>query len=376
MTAKRKKADSMSTTRRDFLINTAVAGSAMSLGLHACAAGSRKLKILVLGGTSFVGPHQVRPALARGHEVTLFNRGRTNTHLFPEVEKLIGDRVDNLSALEGREWDVVIDNSAIRPSWVRRSAQLLKDSVGIYLFTSTRSVFSDLSAIPMDVDGTVYAVDPSWTEEDEESMSYGERKITAEKEAIAAFGERALIIRPGLIVGPGDTTDRFTYWPVRVHRGGEVLAPGDPDNPVMFIDVRDMGDWYIHLLENSYTGTFMALGPDYPLTFRTFLEGVREGVASTATFTWMDREWLMQQGVRPYSHMPLWMPAVGRNRGFNRFDLTPTWEAGLTYRPLSMTAKDTLDYHFTRPEERQARLRAGITAEREAELFSLWYSRI
>jgi len=346
----------------------------MSLGLHACSTGPRKLKILVLGGTSFVGPHQVRPALARGHEVTLFNRGRTNTHLFPEVEKLVGDRVDDLSALEGREWDVVIDNSAILPSWVRRSAQFLKDSVGIYLFTSTRSVFSDLSQIPMDVDGPVYSVD-SWTEADEGSMGYGRQKATAEKEAIAAFGDRALIIRPGLIVGPGDTTDRFTYWPVRVHRGGEVLAPGDPDNPVMFIDVRDMGEWYIHLLENSYTGTFMALGPDYPLTFKTFLEGVREGVESDATFTWMDTEFLQEQGVRAYSHMPLWMPAVGRNAGFNRFDLTRTWEAGLTYRPLSVTAKDTLDYHFTRPEERQARLRSGITAEREAELFSLWYSR-
>ncbi len=329
----------MSPTRRDFIINTAVAGSAMSLGLHACSAGPRKLKILVLGGTSFVGPHQVRPALERGHEVTLFNRGRTNTHLFPEVEKLVGDRVDDLSALEGREWDVVIDNSAILPSWVRRSARLLKDSVGIYLFTSTRSVYSDLSRIPMDIDGPVYPVE-SWTEETEGSMGYGPQKAAAEREAIAAFGDRALIIRPGLI-----------------------------------IDVRDMGEWYIHLLENGYTGTFMALGPDYPLTFKTFLEGIREGVESDATFTWMDTEFLQQQRVRAYSHMPLWMPAVGRNAGFNRFDLTRTWEAGLTYRPLAVTAKDTLDYHFTRPEERQARLRSGITAEREAELFSLWYSR-
>lgn len=364
----------MSPTRRDFLITSAVAGSAMSLGLNACSPTPRRLKILVLGGTSFVGPHQVRPALARGHEVTLFNRGRTNTDLFPEVEKLVGDRIDDLEALKGRTWDVVIDNSATRPSWVRRSAQLLKDSVGIYLFTSTRSVFSDLSEIPMDVDGPVYSVD-SWTEEDEGSMHYGLQKATAEKEAIAAFGERALIIRPGLIVGPGDTTDRFTYWPVRVHRGGEVLAPGEPDNPVMFIDVRDMGEWYIHLLEQEYTGTFMALGPDTPLTFHGLLEGVREGVESDATFTWMDTEFLQQQGVRAYSHMPLWMPAVGRNLGFNRFDLTRSWEAGLKYRPLPVTAKDTLDYHFTRPEERQARLRAGITAEREAELFTLWYSR-
>lgn len=367
----------MAPSRRDFLWTSALAGGAVSLGLSSCSSLTpRPLNILVLGGTSFVGPHQVQYALDRGHTVTLFNRGRTNTHLFPELEKLIGDRINDLSALEGRTWDVVIDNSARNPSWVRRSAQLLKDSVGIYLFTSTRSTTSDFTRVGMTaLDVPVHSVE-SWTEEDEARMSYGLKKSMAEKEARKAFGDRTLVVRPGLIVGPGDTTDRFTYWPARLDRGGEVLAPGDPDNPVMFIDVRDLGEWYIHLLENGVTGTYMGLGPEKPLTFQGLLEGIREGTGSNATFTWLDTEFLQEKRVRAYSNMPLWMPAEGSNTGFNRFDLSRILARGLKYRPLPVTAKDTLEYHKSRPLERQASLRNGITAEREAELLTAWHARV
>jgi len=366
----------MAPSRRDFLWASAMAGGAVSLGLNSCSSSNpRSLNILVLGGTSFVGPHQVQYALDQGHTVTLFNRGRTNTHLFPELEKLIGDRINDLSALEGRSWDVVIDNSAINPSWVRRSAQLLKDSAGTYLFTSTRSTTSDFTRVGMTaLVAPVYSTE-SWTEEDEARMSYGLKKSLAEMEARNAFGDRTLVVRPGLIVGPGDTTDRFTYWPARLDRGGEVLAPGDPDNPVMFIDVRDLGEWYIHLLEEGVTGTYMGLGPDYPLTFRGLLEGIRAGINTNATFTWLDTEFLQENRVRAYSHMPLWMPAEGSSTGFNRFDLSRIQERGIKYRSLPITARDTLEYHKSRPEERQGQLRAGITAEREAELLTAWHAR-
>ena len=371
----------MSPTRRDFIRTSIIAGGAATLSINSCSRATlqqrhiRQLHILILGGTSFIGPHQVSRALERGHTITLFNRGRTNTHLFPEVEKLIGDRQDDLSALEGRTWDAVIDNSATNPSWVRRSARLLKDSVGTYLFTSTRSVTSDFSRLGMTaLDAPVYSVD-SWTEEDEAQMGYGLKKSMAEKEARQVFGNQALIIRPGLIVGPGDTTDRFTYWPVRLDRGGEVLAPGDPEGPVMFIDARDLGEWYIHLLEHEVTGTFMALGPEEPLTFSGLLEGIGKGVEAEATFTWVDTDFLLEQGVRPYSHMPLWQPARGRNVGFNRFNLSRILATGIKYRPLPVTAKDTLEYHKSRPEEHRSRLRAGITAEREAELLKAWHAR-
>lgn len=363
----------MSPTRRDFLQTSAVTTAALSLGISGCSGTPDPLRILFLGGTSFIGPPAVRYALERGHTVTLFNRGKTNPHLFPEVEKLIGDRNGDLGALRGREWDAVIDNSATNPTWVRDSAQLLKDSAGVYLFTSTRSVYSDFSKIGMDVDGPVHSVE-AWSDEDEAGMHYGLKKAMAEKEARKAFPEKVLIIRPGLIVGPEDSSDRFTYWPVRLDRGGEVLAPGDPDGSVMFIDARDLGEWYVRLLEQGNLGIYNALGPAEQLTFSGLLEGIQEGVGSDATFTWIETDFLLEQGVRPYLHMPLWQPARGRNVGFNRFDLSRTLATGIRYRPLTVTARDTLEWHKTRPVERQVRLRAGITAERESELLQAWHS--
>jgi len=368
----------MPTSRRDFL-RYAAAGAAVGFGMPTDLGLARSTpapparKILVLGGTGFIGPHLVQNLLDRGHTPTLFNRGRTNTHLFPDVEKLVGDRNGDLEALKGRTWDAVVDDSASNPKWVRDSAQLLKDAVGIYLFTSTRSVYSDFSTIGMDVEGPVFEVDRAWVDEGR-ALAYGPAKALCEVEANAAMPGRTLIVRPGLIVGPGDTTDRFTYWPVRIDRGGEVLAPGDPENRVMFIDVRDLAEWYVRLLERGATGVLNALGPEAPLTYAEFLYGIRAITASPVTFTWVDTDFLLEHEVRPYTDLPLWMPARGNRVGFNRFDITRSLEMGIAYRPLAVTAYDTLEYHKSRPAEQRERLRAGLAPDRERDLLAAWHA--
>jgi len=367
----------MDTSRREFL-QYAAAGAALGLGVRArrdasrIGQDSRALRLLVLGGTGFLGPQFVDYAISRGHTLTLFNRGRTNTHLFPDVEKLIGDRNGDLDSLRGRTWDAVVDNSASNPKWVRDSAQLLKDAVGTYLFTSTRSVYSDFSTVGMDETGPVFQVDRAVIAEGRQ-LPYGEAKALCEVEANAALPGRTLIVRPGLIVGPGDNTDRFTYWPARIDMGGDVLAPGDPDNPVMFIDVRDLAEWYVHLLEHGALGVLNALGPEAPLSYAALLYGIRAVTASPVSFSWVDTDFLLERQVRPYTDMPLWMPARGDRAGFNRFDLTRSLQMGIRYRPLAVTAKDTLDFHRSRPAERQRDLRAGLQPEREQELLAEWH---
>ncbi len=374
------------TRRRDFLRISAAAGGALSLGLVPEGLASpgtamiarpqeRSLRILILGGTSFIGPHQVRYALDRGHTITLFNRGRTNTHLFPEVEKLVGDRNGDLEALKGRSWDVVIDNSASNHDWVRLSAQLLKDSVERYFYVSSRSAYSDTSRIPMTADAPTFTYETAGVEPGAEQLPYGLRKALSEREAQRAFPGRATIFRPGLIIGPGDETDRFTYWPVRIHRGGEVLAPGDPSDPVQIIDARDLCEWMIRMAEDGHTGVFNGVGPATPRPMPELLYGIRAVTTAETTFTWVPADFLFEIGIRPYSHMPVWMPPRDGREGFARFDLSNEVAHGLTFRPLAVTARETLDYHFSRSPERQAELRAGISAEREAEALAAWHDR-
>ena len=368
----------MSTSRRDFIHMSAAGVAGMSLAVSPLELRPRhpqsSLRILVLGGTGFIGPHMVRYALQRGHTVTIFNRGRSNTHLFPLVERLIGDRENNLESLKGGTWDAVIDNSATVPWWVRDTAQLLKDSVDRYLFTSTRSTYADFTQIGMNEDGPQHDPDPSAVDE-RRSQGYGPNKVLCEREALRGFGDRALIVRPGLIVGPGDNTDRFSYWPIRVDKGGEMLCPGDPENPVMFIDVRDLAEWYIHMLENGTVGIYNGLGPEAPLSFAEMIYGCRAVTSAGVSFTWIDTDFLLDRGLRPYSDFPCWMPARGDRAGFQRFDLTRPLAAGLTYRPLAVTARDTLNWHKTRPAERQATLRSGLAAEREVEILEEWHAR-
>ena len=389
----------MRTNRRDFLKTTAAAGGALAAGVgsvaltgcavegdgpatgsgSADAGGSqapRTLRILILGGTGFIGPHQVRYALSRGHEVTLFNRGRTNAEIFPEVEKLVGDRESDLSALEGRSWDVVVDNSATNaPHWVEASANLLKDSCERYIFVSTRSVYADTSRIPMSIEAPVWTYESAGVEPGAERLPYGLGKAISEQIARDVFGEdRTIVFRPGLIIGPGDPTDRFTYWPVRIHRGGEVLAPGDGTDPVQIIDARDFGDWLVRMAEAGESGTYNVVGPRTPRPMDELLYGIRAVTTAETTFTWVDTDFVIDAGLRPYGEMPVWRPARDGAEGFARFDLTPEVEKGLTFRSLADTTAATLEFHFSRPPERQAELRSGVSAEREAEVLAMWHA--
>ena len=375
----------MPTDRRDFLRLAALAGGALSLGASPASAevtvrGCRRampaqgLRILILGGTGFIGPFQVRYALERGHSVTLFNRGRSNPGLFPDVETLIGDRNGQLDALRGRSWDVVIDNSRSNPDWVRMSAEFLKDSADRYFYVSSRSAYSDTSRVPMTSDAPTFTYESAGVPRGSDRLPYGLAKALSEREAQRVFGDRTNIVRPGLIMGPQDQTDRFTYWPVRIHRGGEVLAPGDPSDPVQIIDVRDFTEWMIRMAETGHTGVYNGVGPATPRPMAELLYGIRAVTTAETTFTWVNHDFLARIGIRPYSDMPVWRPPINGRQGFARFDLTPEIEAGLTFRPLAVTTMDTLEYHFSRPPERQAALRAGISAEREAQVLEAWHA--
>ncbi len=375
------------TTRRDFLRHSALAGGMVGLGglpntltglveprvgpRH--AASSRSLSILFLGGTGFIGPHQVRYALERGHQVTLFNRGQTNPQLFPGVEKLRGDRNGDLESLRGRSWDVCIDNSASTPEWVTLSAELLQDAVGLYYYVSSRSAYADFSSVPMTAAEPTYTYESAGVEPGADNLPYGLRKALCEREAQRFFPGRATVFRPALIVGPGDLTDRFTYWPVRIHRGGEILAPGDPSDPCQIIDARDLSEWMIRMAEDGETGVYNALGPANPRPMEQLLYGIRAVTTAEATFTWVSADFLSEHRVRPYSDMPVWMPPGPGREGFARFDIRPEIEKGLTFRPLATTTQDTLEYYFSRPEAEQVELRAGLDPDREREVLAAWH---
>ena len=377
-------------TRRTFLRIAAASGGALGLRLglvpylDVIAAGGPagratrrrvNLHILILGGTGFIGPYQVQYALDRGHTLTLFNRGHTNPRLFPNVEHLIGDRADDLKSLEGRHWDVVIDNSATDPTWVERSARLLAPRVKKYIFVSSRAVYFDTSRVPMTIEAPLFTRENAPVRWFRRGLPYGRAKVLAEREAQKYFPGRALIVRPGLVVGPGDLSDRFTYWPVRIKRGGEVLAPGDGTDPVQFIDARDLSEWMIRLAEQNAVGVYNGLGPGYPLSFAALLQGIKAATKSEATFTWVDADFLAANRVRAYEEMPVWRPARNGWEGFARFDLTREIALGLTFRPLAVTARDTLDYYYTQPEAAKNELSAGITPAREAEVLAAWHAR-
>ena len=367
----------MTATRREFLANLSAAAAAVPLVRHGIVRPRRPsagLRILILGGTGFIGPYQVQYALDRGHTVTLLNRGKTNPSLFPTVEKLIGDRNTELTVLNGREWDVVIDNSAYDPMWVERSAKQLQKAAKQYIYVSTRSVYFDTSRIPMTIDAPLFSLENTKVEPGK-PMPYGLQKALGEKAAQKYFGDRTLIVRPGLIIGPGDLTDRFTYWPVRIERGGEVLAPGDGTDPVQIIDARDFCEWMIRLAEKGTMGIYNVVGPRTPRSFAELLHGIKAVTTSECTFTWVDHDFLIKNNVRPYQEMPVWMPARDGKEGFARFDLSREVALGLTFRPLAVTAKDTLDYYHAQPQERQATLRAGLSAEREKEVLAAYKSR-
>ncbi len=368
-------------TRRDIIrLSAALAVPIPALANPIVRPRGRKLRILILGGTGFIGPNQVRYALARGHRVTLFNRGRQKETWPGPVEELIGDRnTGDLKALANREWDVCIDNPTTLPVWVRDAGTALRGKVGQYVFISTISVYAandtpgaDESAALARYTGKDPLAETSQTLRANVGDLYGPLKAASEVEARRQFGEAVTIIRPGLIVGPGDETDRFTYWPVRLARGGEVLAPGDGTDPVQFIDARDLAEWTIRVVEAPHLGVYNATGPALPLTTRRMLEGIAVSVHAAPGFTWIPATFLDAQKVSPWSDMPVWVPGSGDALGFHRRSIRRALAAGLTFRPLGATAADTLAWFRTQPPERQAKLRAGLTPQREAEVLAKW----
>jgi 2'-hydroxyisoflavone reductase len=361
-------------SRRRFLKTAFGVGAAALIAAHGKrvhAAVPRK-RILILGGTGFLGPALVEVARSQGHTLTLFNRGKTHPGLFPDIEQLHGDRDGKLDALKSRQWDAVIDTSGYVPRIVRDSATLLQKAVSRYVFISTVSVYRDgkQPITPTSPLATLTAPTEQVT-----ATSYGALKALCEQTTRDVFAARATVVRPGLIVGPGDPTDRFTYWPVRLARGGEVLAPGDGKDPVQWIDVRDLAAFVIGLVDRDAGGTFDALGPSGGQAMGPFLDGVAKGVGTRASLTWVPAKYLEQHKVEAWSDMPVWVPSDSDDKYLSRIDVARSTALGLRFRPVADTARDTLAWWKTQPADRQAKLRAGIDADREKIVLADWHAK-
>lgn len=326
------------------------------------------MKILIIGGTQFLGRHLTDIALKSGHEVTLFNRGNTNPGLFPQAEHIKGDRDGGLAALDGRTWDAAIDTCGYVPRLVKASAEKLADAVEHYTFISTISVYSDSSLRNMDESGPLAALVDETTET-VDGETYGGLKVLCEKAAESAMPGRVLHVRSGLIVGPYDPTDRFTYWPVRVALGGEVLAPGKPDMNIQFIDARDQAEWILRMAEARKTGIYNVTGPDQTLTMGALLDACKQVTGSDASFTWVNDDFLVEREVAPFSELPLWIPDA--YNGLQTLNVSKALNDGLTFRPLETIIQDTLAWNTTRPGDRP-KPRAGMMRDREAELLAAW----
>lgn len=362
--------------RRDFIVSTlslAAAGMAPLMPARA----EQRLRILILGGTRFLGPHMAEYARARGHTLTFFNRGKTNTGVLPEIERIQGDRNGELGGLAGRKWDAVIDNSGYVPRHVRLSAELLRPSVPHYVFISSVSVYASFASANDEDSPVGQLADESVERIDGET--YGPLKALCESAARAVYGpENSTILRPGLIVGPDDNTDRFTYWPARAARGGSFVAPGSPDDPVQVIDVRDLAAFAITVIERRTAGVFNVLSP--PGRF-SIGDVVNESVQAARQLvdpqpppvaTWIPADFLAARAVAPWSDMPVWTPSVGDEAGFAQVSAARAKQAGLAIRPMADTVTDTLRWHLQRPEAERQKLKAGLSPEREAEVLAAW----
>ena len=346
------------------------------------------MKFLILGGTRFLGRHLVEAALARDHQVTLFNRGRHETDTSPNVEIIHGDRNGGLADLSGLHWDAAIDTCGYTPRQVRVAAEILADAVNHYTFISSLSVFADYSVSGVNESAPVKTLTSEQLSEAETidatgnvsaatyGKMYGALKALSEQAAEETLPNRVLVVRPGLIVGSYDYTDRFTYWVLRVARGGEVLAPGNPTRFVQLIDVRDLAQWIVRMIERGQTGTYNANGRPKALTMEMMLEECRMVTKSDANFTWVSDRFLMKENVVPWTEMPLWLPEedAPHMKGFMSVDCSKAVAAGLTLRPLSETIEDTFTWHKTHSSN--TRLQAGIKPEEEQQLLQKWHESI
>ena len=348
---------------------------------------SRSLKILILGGTGFIGPHMVHEALRRGHEISLFNRGRTNRTLFPDLELLVGDRNNGLDALRGRTWDAVVDNSGYVPRHVADSAQLLAPAVSHYIYVSSVSAYAAMSGNltaadyhDVDVPNLEYesplVTMPDETVEDVTSETYGPLKVLCEKAATEAMGEdRITILRPTWVAGPGDNTDRFTYWPVRVSRGGEMLVPGAPADRIQIVDVRDMANFVVDSLEQKITGIYNMVNPPGTYSMGQLMDDCLAVTATDVDLTWVDVPFIEKHGLHTGGELPIWAPVSGDTRSDAIVNGDRSFARGMITRPERETIRGILTWWEALPEDRRSNMRAGLSAKREAEMLAAWHAQ-
>ncbi len=355
-------------TRREFIAATTAAAIAGVAWLP--RARVAPLNLLVLGGTGFIGPSLVRYAVSRGHRVTIFTRGRRQPDLPASVIKLEGDRNGKLQALYGGTWDAVIDDSANTADWVRQSTALLKNSVGRYMFTSSTGVYYPYLSRTIDEQTPVHydAVDPK-----DPSESFGVAKSQGERYVMDAFGDRGIVVRPTYIVGPNDPSDRFPYWPVRLAQGGDVLAPGLANDPVQFIDVRDLAEFMIRLLESDTRGFFNAVGPRTPMTAHQFYEASKRALKSNANLIYVD-DYAFLKAQKIDEAIP-WAMLADNDYGMMSVSVTKVVAAGLTYRPLDVTLRDTLAWWLTVADARRTNPRFSIKPDQEVRALAAWRAR-
>ncbi|NWF69521.1 MAG: NAD-dependent epimerase/dehydratase family protein [Chloroflexi bacterium] len=338
------------------------------------------MRILILGGTRFVGRYITEAALTRGHQVTLFNRGQTNSDLFPAAAKVRGDRSSgDYGALQeriaaGARWDAVVDVNGYVPRIVRETAQTLVSAASHYTFISTISVYAQPLARGLDENAPLATLADE-SVEDITGETYGGLKVLCERAVQALFPARTLIIRPGLIVGPQDPTDRFTYWPARAAKGGDMLAPGGGDDPLQCIDARDLAAFTLLMVEKGAAGVYNATGPATTLTMRTLLETCQRAAANDLRLTWVDEVFLQAHDVQMWTHLPLWLPASSESGALHTASIARALAAGLTFRPLIETVRDTMEWDKTRPADAARNANFGLPPEREAEVLRLWHAR-
>lgn len=325
------------------------------------------MKILILGGTAFLGRHIVSVTVLRGHEVTVFHRGETMCDLPRGVTEIFGDRQNDLRLYLTGTWDAVVDTSGFVPAVVESSAQFFRSKVDRYVFISSISAYSSFSKIGITEDW------PLLRSTSDNDNTYGVQKAECERVVRKLFGDRILIVRPGLIVGPFDPTDRFTYWPERVSQGGEILAPGKPDKLIQFIDVRDLADWIIKMVESHEVGTYNAVGPSTAVTMGEFLEICRTVCNNDARFTWVDECFLVSEGVGEWIELPFWLRETEDYLGFLRIDGTRSYTKGLSTRSIYETVSDTL--RWSRERGLGGR-KAGLERAREQELLTKWHNTV